>query len=66
LNDLGVIPGKLAVASATESRKIKSFWIPAFAGMTVESPGEKSRLVPGFFSHKQALLYKRIGGATSV
>jgi putative tryptophan/tyrosine transport system substrate-binding protein len=33
---LGVIPGKLAIASATRNpEKIKNFWIPAFAGMTV-------------------------------
>jgi hypothetical protein len=36
LNNLIVIPGKLAIASATRNPgKIKNFWIPAFAGMTV-------------------------------
>jgi hypothetical protein len=36
LNNLGVIPGELAIASATRNPgKFKNFWIPAFAGMTV-------------------------------
>jgi hypothetical protein len=33
---LGVIPGKLAIASATRNPgKSKNAWIPAFAGMTI-------------------------------
>jgi hypothetical protein len=33
---MGVIPGKLAIASATRNPgKSKKLWIPAFAGMTV-------------------------------
>jgi hypothetical protein len=36
LNNLSVIPGKLAIASATRNPGIsKNFWIPAAAGMTM-------------------------------
>ena len=35
LNNLRVIPGKLAIASATRNLGIfKDFWMPAFASMT--------------------------------
>ena len=36
-HDLMVIPGKLAIASATRNPGKSSLWIPVFAGMTVES-----------------------------
>src|SRR5437870_4453336 len=37
LNNSGVIPAKLAIASASRNPGIsKDFWIPAFAGMTDE------------------------------
>jgi hypothetical protein len=32
-----VIPGKLAIASATRNPGFKQTWIPAFAGMTLEA-----------------------------
>jgi len=32
-----VIPGKLAIASATRNPGFKEIWIPAFAGMTLET-----------------------------
>jgi hypothetical protein len=36
LDNLGVIPGKLAIASATRNPgKLKNFCLPAFAGMTM-------------------------------
>jgi hypothetical protein len=35
LNNLGAIPGNLAIASATQNpEKSKNIWIPAFTGMT--------------------------------
>jgi hypothetical protein len=38
LNNSGVIPGKLAIASATRNPGIsKHFWMPVFTGMTVKA-----------------------------
>ncbi len=34
MNYTHVIPGELAIASATRNPELKNLWIPAFAGMT--------------------------------
>jgi hypothetical protein len=36
LSNSGVIPGKLAIASATRNPGLKGFWMPLFTGMTAK------------------------------